>query len=194
MPGSGLDGPGVGESVVVGTDNLDAAIRGSASGRDVAVGLSEGTLVLDAEQARLAHDPTAPPPDQLSFTMFGPPACSHGFGQSFLTEMFPPGTFIPVIDYTMPKPVESQYDTTVVVTAYDGIADFPDRPENLVSVANAFMGAAIVHTPAAFTSPADVPPQNIRTTTNSRGGTTTTYLVPAKYLPLTLPLRYARGA
>ena len=115
--------------------------------------------MLNAEQARLAHDPTAPPPDQLSFTMFGDPAGSHGFGQSFLTAMFPPGTFIPVIDYTMPKPVESQYDTTVVVTAYDGIADFPDRPENLVSVAQRARGGGFVHTPVAFTSPADVPPR-----------------------------------
>ena len=121
--------------------------------------------------------------------VFGDPAGSHGFGQSFLAAMFPPGTFVPVIDYTMPNPVESQYESTKVVAAYDGAADFPDRP-NLVSALNALVGAGIVHTPVAFTSPANVPPRNIITTTNSRGGTTTTYLVPSQHLPLTLPFRY----
>ncbi len=186
--GSSLNSPSVGESVATGTNNLDAAIR-SNGGSGVAIGLSEGALVLNAEQARLAHDPTAPPPDQLSFSVFGDPAGSHGFGQSFLAAMFPPGTFVPVIDYTMPNPVESQYESTKVVAAYDGAADFPDRP-NLVSALNALVGAGIVHTPVAFTSPANVPPRNIITTTNSRGGTTTTYLVPSKHLPLTLPFRY----
>jgi diacyltrehalose acyltransferase len=189
FPGMGLDGPSVGESVAIGSDNLDAAVR-SDSGPARAVGLSEGTLVLDATQQRLANDPSAPPPDQLSFAMFADPAGSHGFGKSALAALFPPGTFIPLIDYTMPEPVESQYHTTRVVGAYDGLADFPDRPDNLVSLANALFGAGIVHTPVAFTTPANVPPQNIKTTTNSRGGTTTTYLVPSQHLPLTLPLRY----
>lgn len=35
-----------------------------------------------------------------------------------------------------------------------------------------------------------VPPQNIRTTVNSRGGKTTTYLIPEQHLPLVLPFRY----
>lgn len=182
--------PGVGESVVIGTRNLDAAIRGSnGTGSNVAIGLSEGSMVLGAAQALLATDPTAPRPDQLSFAMFGSPVGSHGFGKSFLSTYFQPGTPLPFLDYSMPVPVDSQYDTTKVVAAYDGLADFPDRP-NLVSVANAVMGVATGHTPAAFSSPANVPPQNITTSTNGRGAAVTTYLVPNKYLPLTTPLRY----
>src|SRR5262249_26037583 len=69
--GLGVDGPSVGESVDEGAGNLDAAIRNG--GRGTAIGLSEGSLVLEAEQARLANDPTAPPPDQLSFATFGDP-------------------------------------------------------------------------------------------------------------------------
>jgi hypothetical protein len=188
FPGSGLDSTPVGESVAVGANNLNAAIRGG-TGHAVAIGLSEGAMVLDAEQARLANDPTAPPRERLSFTLIGPPASHHGFGQSMLTEVFPAGTFVPVLDYTIPRPVQSQYHTDVVVSAYDGIADFPDRPSNVASALNAFIGLALLHTPTAFTGPADVPPQNVITTTNARGGTTTTYLVPSRYLPLTLPLR-----
>lgn len=181
--------PGVGPSVVIGQGNLDSMIREASGGPNVAVALSEGGLVLDAEQAHLVNDPTAPPRDQLAFTTFGSPVGTHAFGGSFLSTMFPPGTYLPVIEYTVPGPVESQYDTNRVVAAYDLFADFPDRP-NLVSFVNSILGAGFYHTPAAFSNPADVPPQNVRATTNSRGGTTTTYLVPNQHLPLTLPLSY----
>jgi diacyltrehalose acyltransferase len=188
LPGLGVDGPSVGESVDEGAGNLDAAIRNG--GRGTAIGLSEGSLVLDAEQARLANDPTAPPPDQLSFATFGDPVARHAFGQSFLTAMFPVGSVVPALDYRVPAPVESQYDTKMFVSAYDSIADFPDRPDNMFALANTLMGLATGHTAVAFTNPGMVPPQNIRTTVNSRGATTTTYLIPEKHLPLVMPLAY----
>jgi hypothetical protein len=187
--------PGPRDNVSVGvaaddaTRSLDTAIRNGTEPA-AAVGLSQGTLALDKEQVRLANDPTAPPPDKLQFTTIGDPMGRHAFGASFLSGIFGPGSYVPLIDYTMPEPVESQYDTNRIVAAYDGLADFPDRPENLLADANAFVAAAIVHTPAAFTGPGDVPPQNIRTTVNSRGATTTTYLIPVNHLPLTLLLRY----
>jgi hypothetical protein len=112
--------------------------------------LSQGTLALDDEQMRLADDPKAPPPDKLQFTMIGDPMGHHGFGLSFLSGLFKPGSYIPFIDYRMPQQVESQYDTNKVVATYDRLADFPDRPENLWSVANGTAAAAMVHTPAAF--------------------------------------------
>ena len=92
------------------TKSLDTAIRNGTAPAAV-VGLSQGTLALDQEQARLANDPNAPPPDKLQFTTIGDPTGSHAFGKSFLAGIFPPGSYIPFIDYTMPKPVESQYDT-----------------------------------------------------------------------------------
>src|ERR1700726_3576014 len=62
FPGVGLDGQSVGESVDVGVDNLDAAIR--TTGRPgTAIGLSEGGFVVDGEQLRLASGPGAPPPN-----------------------------------------------------------------------------------------------------------------------------------
>jgi hypothetical protein len=187
--------PGPRDNVTIGvaaddaTKSLDTAIR-NGTAPAAAVGLSQGTLPLDQERVRLANDPTAPPPDKLSFTMIGDPTGRHGFGASFLAGIFGPGSYIPFIDYTMPQPVESQYDTNKVVATYDGLADFPDRPDNLLAVANSTVASAIVHTPAAFTGPGDVPPQNIRTIVNSKGAKETTYLIPVNHLPLTLPLRY----
>lgn len=188
LPGLGMDGPSVGESVAVGADNLDTAIR--AGGPGTAIGLSEGSLVLDAVQARLADDPAAPPPDKLNFGTFGDPIARHAFGQSFLTSAFPVGAVVPALDYRIPPPVESQYDTKLFVAAYDMLADFPDRPDNLFALANTLMGLATGHTAVAFTNPAMVPPGNIRSTVNSRGATTTTYLIPQKHLPLVMPLSY----
>ena len=59
-----------------------------------------------------------------------------------------------------------------------------------MAVANAIAGLATGHTAVAFTNPSMVPPQNIRTTVNSRGATTTTYLIPEQHLPLVLPFKY----
>jgi hypothetical protein len=154
------------------------------------MGLSEGALVLDAVKASMANDPTAPPPDQLSFATFGDPIAKSPFGESFLTQMFPVGSVVPAMDYRIPPPVESQYHTDQFVSAYDSIADFPDRPDNLFALANSIAGLATGHTAIAFTNPSNVPPQNITTTVNSRGGTTTTYMVPEQHLPLVLAFKY----
>ncbi|MDY6996401.1 MAG: acyltransferase PE [Actinomycetota bacterium] len=188
FPGLGLDGPSVGESVDVGSPDTIAAIREGGPG--TAIGLSEGAMVLNDVQARLAYDPAAPPPDQLSFATFGDPVARHPFGESFLTQMFPVGSIVPSLDYRIPPPVESQYDTYQFISAYDSIADWPDRPDNWISVANAIVGLATGHTAVAFTDPSMVPPQNIRTTVNSRGATTTTYMIPEEHLPLVLPFKY----
>lgn len=188
FPGLAVDGPSVGESVAEGIGNLDAAIRTGRPG--TAIGLSEGAFVIDGEQARLANDPTAPPPDKLNFATFGDPIGHHAFGQSFLTAMFPVGSVVPALDYTMPPPYESQYDTHKFVAAYDSIADFPDRPDNMFALANTLLGLATGHTAVAFTNASMVPPQNIRTTVNSKGAKETTIMVPEKHLPLVTPLAY----
>ncbi|KUH82262.1 MULTISPECIES: acyltransferase PE [unclassified Mycobacterium] len=188
FPGLGVDGPSVGESVDVGAPNLINAIREGGPG--TAIGLSEGAMVLNEVQARLAYDPAAPPPDELSFAMYGDPVARHAFGESFLTQMFPVGSVVPSLDYRIPPPVESQYDTYQFVSAYDSIADWPDRPDNWISVANAIVGLATGHTAVAFTEPSMVPPQNIRTTVNSRGAKTTTFMIPEEHLPLVMPFKY----
>ena len=189
FPGVGLDGPSVGQSVDVGVDNLDAAIR--TTGRPgTAIGLSEGGFVVDGEQARLATAPDAPPPNALNFATFGDPIGHHAFGQSFLRATFPVGSVVPALDYTDAPPYESQYDTNRFVAAYDSIADFPDRPDNMFAFANTLLGLATGHTAVAFTNASMVPPRNIRTTINSRGAKDTTIMVPQKHLPLVMPLKY----
>ncbi len=188
FPGVGFDGPSVGESVADGVPNTIGAIQRGGPG--TVLGLSEGAMVLNAVKDRLAYDPAAPPPDQLSFAMYGDPVGRHGFGEGFLTQNFPVGSVVPALDYRIPEPVDSQYDTYQFVSAYDAIADWPDRPDNWISVANAIVGLATGHTAIAFTDPTMVPRQNVRTTVNSRGATTTTFMIAEEHLPLVMPFKY----
>ncbi|MEZ0356077.1 PE-PPE domain-containing protein [Mycobacterium sp. ENV421] len=188
FPGLGIDGPSIGESVDEGEGNVLRAVQ--AGGPGTAIGLSEGAMVLNAVQNRLATDPNAPPPDQLSFATYGDPISPHAFGAGFLAQNFPVGSVVPALDYRIPPQVDSQYDSYRFVSAYDSIADWPDRQDNWMALANAVVGLATGHTAVAFTNPSMVPPQNIRTTVNSRGAKTTTYLIPEQHLPLVLPFKY----
>ena len=176
-PVTGWDSPTVNSSVNTGTNNLDAAIR-STDGPISVAGLSQGTLALDREQARLAHDPTAPPPDQLTFIKAGDP-------NNLLVKAFGPGAHVPIIDYTVPGPVESQYRTINIVGQYDPFSDPPNHPGNLLADVNAVLAAGYYgHSATAFSDPARVPPWDITRTSNSLGGTTTTYFIRNGELPL----------
>jgi hypothetical protein len=176
-PVTGLNSPTVESSVNTGTNNLDAAIR-STTGPISVAGLSQGTLALDREQARLAHDPTAPPPDQLTFIKAGDP-------NNLLVKAFGPGTHVPIIDYTVPAPVDSQYHTINIVGQYDPISDPPNHPGNLLADLNAIAaGGYYGHSATAFSDPARVAPWDISRTANSLGGTTTTYFIRNDRLPL----------
>lgn len=176
-PVTGVTSPTVGSSVATAADNLDAAIRGTGGPISVA-GLSQGALALDREQARLADDPTAPPPAQLTFIKAGDP-------NNLLSRAFRPGTHVPVIDYTVAAPLESQYDTVNVVGQYDVFSDPPNHVGNLLADLNAIAaGGYYGHSATAFSDPARVAPGDITTTTNSRGATTTTYFIRSGRLPL----------
>lgn len=188
FPGLGLDGPSIGESVEQGAGNVIETVNRDGPG--TVLGLSEGAMVVNAVQARLAADPNAPPPDQLSFAVFGDPIGQHAFGDGWLRQNFPVGAMVPSMDFVIPPPVESQYDTYSFVSAYDSIADWPDRTDNWMAMANAIVGLATGHTAVAFTNPSNVPARNIRTTVNSRGGKTTTFMIPEQHLPLVMPFKY----
>jgi hypothetical protein len=188
FPGVGLDGPSIGESVDQGATNTIQTVNQDGPG--TVLGLSEGAMVVNAVQARLAADPGAPPPDQLSFAVYGDPIGQHAFGQGWLRQNFAVGDVVPSMDFRIPEPVESQYDTYSFVSAYDSIADWPDRTDNWIALGNAIVGLATGHTAVAFTNPSNVPARNIRTTMNSRGGKTTTYMIPEQHLPLVMPFKY----
>ena len=184
-----LFGPGApftDESIAIGAGKAVDDVH-NAAGPSVISGLSLGAMTADAAQRALDADPGRPPASAVSFIVAGDLSratpLSTGIGS-----FFPVGFRIPLLGWTVARPPsESPYDTVVVVGEYEWAADPPNRPWNLLADLNALVGFNYNHSPAALTTPAQVPPENIVTTTNSEGATTTTYLVPSPELPLLKP-------
>jgi hypothetical protein len=188
------------ESVTVGMENMDAALR-STPGQKIAAGASGSTVAINELMLRYDKDPTAPSPDELSFVVMGD--ANRGVFTMFR------GMTMPVLDYTVPASLDTRYDVLVVAGEYDGISDWPDRPWNLLAVLNALAATGLlqqvlpedivedykldsfgsVHYDAMFADLDQVPEENITTTVNRKGGVTTSYLVPTADLPLLRPLQ-----
>ncbi len=188
-PVTGPNSLTLGQSVDVGADNLDAAIKAAVAqlgpGETVTVvGLSAGALVLDAEMRRLAADPNAPDKSKLTFIVVADSSRIP----------FNANRHEPILGYTFTVPANTRYNTIAVAAEYDGFADFPDRAWNVVAVANAFAGAIFEHVNSVGTDLSTVPAENITVTTNSLSGVTKSYLIPAAELPLVKLLPYLKSA
>jgi hypothetical protein len=177
-----LAAPSGDQAVAIGQANLNAdIIADTQKGQPVVIaGLSEGTLVLDAEEVYLASDPDAPPADELTFIEFGDP--QRGLADTYL----PVGFTVPILGYTTTATPDSQYNTIVVYNEYDGFGNPPDRPWDLLADVNALFGTVYGHNSSAVSVPADA--VLVSQTTDSRGGVTTTYMIPDPELPMLLPL------
>jgi hypothetical protein len=181
----------LGNSVDVASDDLYAKIM-ATEGPQIAIGVSGSTFVMNEVMRRLANDPNPdkPTPEDISFVIIGD-------GERGLIPAVVPlvGPALPLVSYTTrPIPV-TPYDAIVVKGEYDGLADWPDRPWNLLAVINAWFGSPAVegfgsiHWDSIWVDLDTLPAENITTEVNRAGGTTTTYLVPTPELPLLYPLR-----
>lgn len=123
----------LGSSVTTGVTNLlDLVNTTYAAGtgqRLIIWGISQGSLVLDQAQTLLATNPSAPPPDAITFVRVADPADAiTGVLNHLPDKLFSALLHYPLAARTAPS--DSQYDTVVVTNEYDGFADFPDRPGN----------------------------------------------------------------
>jgi hypothetical protein len=179
---------GMDKSTAAALDNLAAAMNG-VDGPIVIGGFSQGAIAVALEKQRIMALPPEqrPAADQLTFVTIGDPTNPQGILHWL------PGR-VPVIGVSPVDVPDTPYDSIVVNREYDGWADFPDRPLNLVADANAVLGIAYVHGryDEADLDLSHVPAENMHETTNSAGGKTTTYLVPTDKLPLVQPLRDLR--
>jgi diacyltrehalose acyltransferase len=149
-------------------------------GKVVIIGESMGSMVAWRVAAELANSPKSPSTNDVRVVLIAPP-------EAGVAEYFEEGTYIPILNYRISRIAESPYDTTIVIGEYDGWSDPPDRPWNLVSLANALAGIVYVHGPPIFSAdPAGVPPDNTTfVPANEQHGSITTHLVPTENLPLT---------
>lgn len=159
-------------SVDVGTENLYAAVY-ATPGPTTIGSVSAGSPVVYNVLRMLDQDPNPPSPTELDAAVYGgiSPRWYRGTGVKY-----------------QPLP-ETQYNLKVVAAEYDGIADFPDNPFNGLAVMNAVMGGFLLHVPMAYYDISQVPADHITVSPpNSRGGVTTTILIPTPVLPLLQPM------
>ena len=190
-PGTGLT---LGQSITQGIASLsdhfdDALARLEAGEQFTVVGFSAGSLVVNDFMRELASDPNAPAKSQVKFILV-----ADSSRQKLLDGS---SKYNPQYDYTYRPAPETAYDIDVVTGEYDGAADMPDRWWNFLAVANAIAGGIFVHVPMMFADYEDPTVARVLSTeTNTLGGTTTTYLVKAKTLPLVqlLPFLKSREA
>lgn len=188
-PITGANDMNLGDSIDIGKANLAAAIDTAlgqlsrdADGNVIngekvtVVGLSAGSLVVNEVLRDMVASGQLPDPDDIDVIVI-----EDSSRQELINDS---GKYNSKLNYTYrPAPI-TPYDVVVVTGEYDGFADFPDRPWNLLAVANAMAGAVVVHVPVMYGSLSSVPAENITVETNAEGGTTTHYLVPTDTLPL----------
>ncbi len=178
---------GMDRSIAIAVQGITQAVRDSEEPA-IAAGFSQGALAVTYAKKELMALPESqrPASDRLAFITIGDPSGAGGILKSLRFR-------VPLIGLTPVTSPDTPYNTVVVHGEYDGWADFPDRPWNLVAVANALLGIVYVHggyetIPGGLDLTA-VPAANITASVNSMGGSTTTYLIPTGKLPLVQPLR-----
>jgi len=162
-------------SVQVGADNLYALVYATPGPKTIG-GVSEGapSVVevlrrLEIDRADQTDGKTPPPKSELNVAIYGSPS------KQFLGSLG-----------KQPIPV-TPYDIIIVTAEYDGVADFPDNPFNLLAVTNALMGGVQLHVEQSTFDIRNLPTE-YTIVTNSAGGTTTTILIPTQVLPILAPM------
>ncbi|OBK31679.1 hypothetical protein A5634_13390 [Mycobacterium asiaticum] len=173
-------------SVAQGLAILDNTIRSHlAAGNAVSVfGYSQSATIASLEMARLAASVNPPTPDQLSFTLIGNPNNPNGG----VAARFPNISFPSLGVTSSPATPDNLYPTRIYTIEYDGIADFPRYPLNLVSTLNALAGTYYLHLNYFTFTPDQI--DAAIPLTNTVGPTMTEYyILPTKNLPLLEPVR-----
>lgn len=148
---------------------------------DVLFGLSQGAVVLSRYKA--AH----PEGTGNTFVLVENPSRPNGG----ILERFA-GLYIPVLDISVSGATPDNGDTTVdVARQYDGWADFPKYPLNVLATINAIMGMVYVHgqTQTELTA-ADIDAAKAGGSAYyQQHGDTTYYLIRTPLVPILMPLK-----
>jgi hypothetical protein len=161
-------------------------------------GYSQSAIIASLEMQKLAAlGPLAPGANQLSFVLVGNEMNPNGG----LLARFPNLSIASLgLTFYGGTPADTIYPTSIYTLEYDGFADFPQYPLNVVSDLNAVMGILFVHTTYVnpfLGMPAVTPTQvdnaiHLATSPGyyTNGGVTNYYVIPTQDLPLLDPLRY----
>jgi PE-PPE domain/PE family len=180
-------------SVDQGVQILDSAIKNTLTGTNsVAVlGYSQSAIIASLEMRNLMTTPGLIPANQLGFTLLGDPMNPNG------------GLFARFAGLTLPSlgldfygatPPDTPYPTNIYTLQYDGFADFPRYPLNIVADLNAFLGIQTIHGMYPKLDIANLPPgYNVVTLAGSESltgqGQTNYYMITHPDLPIMSPIK-----
>jgi hypothetical protein len=180
-----------GQSVAQGVSLLNSAINHQINtlGNNVVVfGYSQSATIATNEINALMALPSGlrPDPSQLSFVLVGDPNNPVGG----LLERFH-GFYIPILDvaFNGATAPNSPYPTSIYTVQYDGIADAPQYPLNVLSDVNAIMGYFYVHSTYPFMTATQVANATPLPTSPGYAGHTQYYMFMTQNLPLLQPIR-----
>jgi hypothetical protein len=181
----GFFDPTANQSIAAGLTALRTDTAGDPA--PVVFGYSQGAVVASQYKRSLNNQygaETNAPASVPTYVLIGNPDRPNGGLYQRL-----PGLYIPFLDLTFDgaTPTQSvgaapgQITTYDIARQYDGFADFPSNPLNLIAVANAVAGVIYIHTGYQDVDTSDAVLQD-------RYGDTAYYLIPTDRLPLLQPL------
>jgi hypothetical protein len=198
----GLSGAKLDESVASGvaqlTSDLVGTYRPTAESPVVIFGYSQGATVASREKSQLSKL-SAADQSNIEIVLIGNPNRPNG-GLFERLAMF--GT-VPILDATfgLPTPTDTDMSTVDIAFQYDGVADFPLYPLNLLATLNAAAGFWYIH--GGYLAPDGRHPDELPNgltpeelaaaiadpANRQQYGDTTYILVPTPNLPLLQPIR-----
>jgi hypothetical protein len=159
----------------------------SATDPVIVFGYSQSATIAMEEKAALAAAyaagvPSTPGPEDVSFVVIGNPNRPNG---GYMARG-PQGLTISSLGATFsgPAATDTPYSTVDIAQEYDGAADGPVNPLNLVAVVNALAGMYYLH--PNYDSHSLTEPGIVNQGTY---GDTTYYLIPAPIIPLLTPVQ-----
>jgi hypothetical protein len=182
-------------SVIEGIRSLDFAIQTQLATPGVTSvlvqGYSQSAIIASFEMRNLLAGPNPPTGSQLYFNLLGDPMNPNGG----LLERFA-GLQLPTlgIDFYGATPANTPWTTNIYTLEYDGFADFPQYPIDILADLNAVAGIVYVHPNYPTLNPATLPAGDIVKLPVSPDYTgplanTSYYMVLTPNLPLLEPLR-----
>ena len=196
-PNSGVNSLELDTSLAQGVTILNSTIGSQiADGNNLVVlGYSQSATISTMEMRDLLALPSADQPgaDQLSFVLLGDPNNPDGgLFERFDLPVF--GTDYPTlasmgITFNGATPADTPWDTAIYTLEYDGYADFPRYPIDVLSDLNATLGIEYEHTIYPDLTAAQLASAIELPVTADYASNTDYFMIPSAELPLLEPLQ-----
>lgn len=190
-------GPSLAQGQQMMASDIEARIAAggvSAENPVVVFGYSQSAAVASLTMSQLAHDGV--PSDDVHFVLVGDIENPNGGYET--TFDFPAGNTGPFTAFgtpLLPATPSDLYPTDIYTFEYDGSADFPHYPTNLLSDLNAYFGIFLGHTFYEDLTPAQINNAILLPGSESLTGEGLTdyFMIPNDNLPLLEPLLLIPG-